>query len=461
MRRRRTGASCQAASVLRNFIMSSFLQAAFSSSSALTRRSLAIVAVLLALAGCLGEDGSDSPYAQIRLLNVSPDYSSLDLYVNAGSSDTDSLKFQGVAFEVLSNYSKVDSTVYNVKLKRNGVSSTLGTLSDEKQADDTHVTYVAYGATGKFGVLKINDDQTAANDKKTKVQVLNVSQAGSLDVYLTDASVSLDDGTPQFAAVANGGTSSTGYLDSGTYRLRVVGTGDTSDLRLDVPEITLGNKDVVSLILTATPGGVLVSALVLPQKGSFTAKHNTKARVRGAVGVSTGVTASIGGVTLLTGAGAGVISSRYALVDAGSAAADLRVGGVAVPVASQQLAAGGDYTMLIWSNADGVHLTAIGDNNSLPESGTAKLRVMNGLSGVDAPVTLAVDFSPVAEGIADGQASGYTEFDTSSEYQLDVSDTNTTQPLVSKTSVALAAESVYTLLVSGGATAAGTLRKDR
>jgi hypothetical protein len=455
--------------------MKVFIQTALSASSARLQKMLSflrmpalvylgpavVAAVSLSLSGCSNGDGG-SKYAEIRLLNVSPDYSSLDLYVSGSNDDTDSLKFQGVAYETLSNYSKMNSYTYDVKVKRNGVTSTLQTLSDEQEGDDTHLTYVAYGSTGSFGILKLNEDQTAANDQRTKLQVLNASEVGGLDLYLTDQSVSLDDATPVVSGMTAGGTSGTVYLDSGTYRLRVVGTGDTNDLRLDIPGISLESKQVLSLILTATPGGVLVNAAVLPQQGALETKHNTNARVRGAVGVSTGVTAEIGGVSLLTGAAVGVIGSHYEQVDASSAAVNLNVGGVAVPIATQALTAGGDYTMLIWSNVDGVQMSLISDDNRLATGGKAKIRVLNGLSGLGVPVTLAVDYSPVAEGIALGQASGYTAFDNGSEYQLDLSDADTGTNVLSRSEVSLVTDGVYTMFLSGsGTTVTGTLRKDR
>ncbi|MET0498720.1 MAG: DUF4397 domain-containing protein [Steroidobacteraceae bacterium] len=417
--------------------------------------------VLICLGGCSDDDDDRDRYAEIRLLNVSPDYRSLDLYVTAEGGNNDVMKVQDVAFETVSPYRKADSYVYDVKLKRNGVNGTLRTLGGEKQADGAHLTYIAFGSTGNLGIMKLNDDQTAANDNRAKLQVFNAADAGPLDIYLTDESVSLDDGEPLFGALASGASTGIAFLDSRTYRLRVVGTNDTSDLRLDLSGVTLASRQVMSLVLTATPGGVLVGAVFIPQRGELAIKHNTKARVRGAVGVDSGVNASIGGVTLLTGAGAGVISSRYSQIEAGSVAVDLKVGGVAVPVANQQLAAGGDYTLLVWSNAQGQQLAVIGDDNRLPSAGKAKLRVMNGRSGDARSVTMAVDFSPVAEGIAAGQISGYTEFGSTAEYQLDLSDTETATTLVTKTSVALANGGVYTLLASGSGTVSGTLRKDR
>jgi hypothetical protein len=423
---------------------------------------LALLALALLLNGCTNENNSK---ARIRLLNVSPGYSSLDLYVNDGDSDTDSQKFTGVNYEIASEYTALDSDTYTVKFKRSGVTGTLRTLSAEKLADDTHATYVAFGSNGHFGTMKIAEDQSDADSGQTKLAVLNTAEAGTLDVYLTDASVALEDATPTFSSVAAATASSAVSIDSGTYRLRVTGAGDTDDLRLDVADVTLVSKQIVSLILTATQGGVLVNALLLPQQGSPTINHNTKALVRGAVGIANGavVSASIGGVKLLTNSAVGVIGSRYSQVTAGSAAVSLGVDGVAVVVANQTLTAGGDYTLLVWSNGNGTQTTLISDDNRLPSaSGKAKIRVMNGISALDTPITLAVDFSPVSEDVALGQAADFAEIDSGADYQLDISNSTNGVNLLSKTSISLQDAGVYTMFMfSNGTTVGGTLRKDR
>ena len=421
---------------------------------------------MLALSAC-SDSGSKSKYADIRLLNLSPDYPSLDLYVNAADGKGDSLKLEGVGFETISEYKKSDASTYSVVMKRNGVTAgTLGTLPEQKQADGTHATYVAYGATGKFGLLRVNDDVSAANENKTKVTILNTAQAGTVDVYLTDPTVALTDGAATVAALPPGSSTGTLFLDSGNYRLRVVGTGDTEDLRLDLSDVTLGSKGVVTIILTGTTGGATVGAVVLPQQGAPSIRHNVNARVRGAIGTTAGVNLGIGGVTLLTGAAAGVVSSHYSFVPAGAAAVSLQVGGAAVSVPTQQLVAGGDYTVLVWSNGSGPQFSLLADNNETPSASTkTKLRVLNGISGPGTPITLAVDFLPVAEAVAVGTSSAYSEFDGTVDaavgYQLDVSDANTTTNLVSKSVVVLTAGNVYTLLVSGDTTINATVRKDR
>lgn len=423
-----------------------------------------IFAVLaaLSLSGC--DSGGGSKHAQLRMLNVSPGYTSLDLYANGGDDDTDQQRIAAVAYDTVSSYTELESGSYTVKFKRAGVTSTLQTIGSQQLADDTHTTFIAFGSTGHFSALGVNDDVTAPDSGLVRVQLFNAAEAGTVDVYLTESSVSLDDATPVFSSVTAGGTGALTTIDSGDYRLRVTGASDSDDIRLDVPSITLDSRQVVTLILTATQGGVLVDVVLLPQQGSMTKFANTKARVRGAVGIANGtqVTLRVGNASLLSNNAVGVVGA-YTQVDAGSAAVALGVNGVGVTVPNQTLTAGGEYTLLVWSNADGTQTTLISDDNRLPSStAKAKVRIINGLSALNVPVTLFVNFFPELETIPLGQASAFAEVDDGTDYQLDVSNADTADPLLTKTEVTLQASGVYTLFMSSsGGTVSGTLRKDR
>jgi hypothetical protein len=235
---------------------------------------------------------------------------------------------------------------------------------------------------------------------------------------------------------------------------------------MDLASVTLESKKVTTLILTATQGGVLVNAVLLPQQGSLAVNRNTKARVRGANGVASGtaVTAKVGSATVLNAVGVGVIGSKYGQIDAGSAAITLSVDGTPVAVENQTLAPGGDYTLLVWNNANGTQASLITDDNRLPSTaGKAKMRLLNGMSAFGGAITLSVDFAPIAEGILLGEVSDYTEVDGGTDSALDVTNSATTANLLTRSSVSLVDGAVYTLFMSGGGTATvgGTLRKDR
>jgi len=427
-----------------------------------------LLTFLITLAACDFGGGEEGDQAQIRLLNVSSGYDSVDLYTNNNDEDDDddAKLLSAVSYKTVSAYSSVDSDTYTLKFKKAGASSTLLTLGTENLTDESHATYVGYGPNGHFATIKISEDVTDPDSGNSKVNLLNTAEAGSLDVYLTDDDISLDDATPTFSSIDAGAAGNTTTIDSGTYRLRVTGAGDTGDLRLDVPSITFSSKQIASIILTATPGGVLVNALVLPQEGSVTAYDNTKARVRGAAGVANGslVSLNIGGANVLSNVGAGVIGAKYAQIESGAAAITLTVGGSPVSVSTPTLTAGADYTMLVYTDSGATQTNLIADDNRLPSSSSlTKIRLLNGMSARGTAITMYVDYSPVIEGTQLGQASAYTEVDSGTDVQIDVTETNTAATLLTKTGLTLQSAAVYTMFVSGGDTlpAPGFLRKDR
>jgi len=420
-------------------------------------------AAVLALSGCGGGEEDKGADPKIRLLNLSAGYTSLDMMTNLDSDedDEDETQVTGVQLETVSEYTTLDPDDYTVKVRRTGSGSVLRSFAGEELTEDVINTYVAYGEVGNFGALRVDDTLDDADAGENKLSVANVSSAGLLDIYLTDANTDLDDTTPVLSSI--GGTLTMVVADSGTYRLRVTASGDTSDVRLDVPSFALSDKGVEAMILTSTKGGMLANAIVLPQGGQPTKYTNTKARLRGAVGLANGANASIqvNGQSVLTAATAGVIGSRYVLLDAGSVPVTLTVNGMAVPVANVNLTAGADYTLLVWSSANGTQTSLINDDNRLPSSGT-KLRLLNGMSSLASPITLSVDFSPVIEGTLTGQVSDEIEITSGTDRQFDVSNTSTAQSVLTRSAITLQGASVYTFFMTdNGATPIGVLRRDR
>jgi hypothetical protein len=234
-----------------------------------------------------------------------------------------------------------------------------------------------------------------------------------------------------------------------------------------VAQVTFDSTTVNSLLLTSTTGGMLVNVSLLPQQGSLTTYNNTQARVRGAVGIANGTTvnATVSGANILTNATVGVIGGIYTVVNSGSLPVTLNVDGAAVTVPNQTLAAGADYTFLVWSNASGTQTSLIADVNTLPASLAAKSRVrlLNGMSGLGDPLTLLVNFQTGATGVTLGTASAQAQFASGTNNEVDVIDTNTSATLLTKTTLTLDAGGVYTMFMAGGGNSPvnGTLRKDR
>ncbi|MEJ0039172.1 MAG: DUF4397 domain-containing protein [Gammaproteobacteria bacterium] len=420
--------------------------------------------LLLSLCACSSDDSGD---AQVRVLNVSTGYQSLDLYSNNDSSETDDdqMRLSSVGINTVSEYAELTAATYTLKFRRAGAASNLLSLAGQAFAEDTHGTLVAMGSAGHFQTYRIDDDQAAAASGKAKLTVVNAADAGSLDVYLTEESIPLEDTSPLVGALIAGSGSAAAIIDSSTYRLRITGAGDPTDLRLDVPSVAFTSTQVVSLVLTPTAGGVLVNVLQLPQQGAITAYANTKARIRAAAGMANGsaATVSVGGTALLNGATVGIIGSGYAQVTAGTLPVSLSIDGASASAIARTLVPGTDYTLLIWSDANGTQTTLVTDDNHLAAViGNVKIRVLNGMSALGGPITFAVDYAQIADNIAVGQSSAYGDVLSGSDFQFDVTNSLTAAVLLTRSGVSLQSGGIYTMfLTGGGVSVGGTLRRDR
>ncbi len=434
----------------------------------------AVLAVLLslALAGC-----GTSEDASIRLLNASAGYPALDMYFELGGT-FGKPQISDVTSGTVSSYAHIAPKSYTVYFTSHGVAPA-NALSSTSQAFSTNqtTTYVAYGDSGEFADLAIREDQPAPSGGYTNVEVLNADpDAGSLDVYLTSPGLSLNDASPNFSAVKGGDSTGFTEIKSGTYELRITGAGEKSDLRFELPSITLGNLKTLSLIITETPGGYLVNVMALPQKGSLTTYPNPDARVRAVIGLNGSVSVSVGSTPLVSTAPQGVIGP-YELVPAGSDPVTLTVNGASVSVPSQTLSPGQDYTFLVYGTPGAVQESLLADSNVPPLSGYSSVRLVNAMSGSTDPISLSIDFLPIATDIPlgsdlpSGSASGTSPYDTqvtaTSTGTVIVTDDITGQTLYSEPTAAdtnyatLASGDVYTMFMFGSTSApSGELFQD-
>ena len=295
--------------------------------------------------------------------------------------------------------------------------------------------------------------------------VLNTApDAGTLDVYLTGSDESLDNASPVAASVAGGGTVGYTSITAGTYRLRVTAAGDKTDLRLDVGGVTLASTQVATMIITPGPSGVLVHALLELQQGAVSQFNNNLARARVVASVAGNgkVTASIGGITLLSN-GTSPTIGNYGSFIASNSALQVVVNGTPVLVSSPTVAAGTDLTLMVWGDASAPQLTVITDDNRLPTVSTnTKLRLVHGVSGLTDPLTLTADFSVIAPSVALGSASAYGNVTGGTTLRLDVTSPLSTTALYSLSDATLTARSLYTLYMLGDAAhPSAALRKER
>jgi hypothetical protein len=417
---------------------------------------IVLLAPLALLSACGGSNN-----AAIRVLNVSEDYTGVNIYI--GSTSTVAT-VADVPTGNLSSYSGVASgsqTLYFTE----GSNLQTSSLTSETESFTTgeHRTYVTYGNTGEFAEFEI-DENEAASGGGASIEVLDTANdAGTLDLYFT-SSATLSGATPNFTGLTVGKATSFTSVASGTYELSVTGTGNSSDVRLQVPSITLKSGEVATIVITESAGGYLVNGYILPQQGALTTELNPDARVRVVNGLASGSTASasIGSTVLATNAAADSIGT-YQMVPVGTDGVSVSVNGAAVSSPDQALAAGQDYTLLIYQGASSVQENWLVDINRLPASGDASLRLVHAMSGLTDPISLAVDSVPTLTDVSAGEASSYdTSITATTTAALSVTDATTSQQLFSQSPVTLSSQGVYTLFMFGSASSAsGVLNEDR
>jgi hypothetical protein len=370
------------------------------------------MAALLALGALLGAcgGGADRTKAQVRLVNASAGYSQLDLQVDG------QLRQGQVPYGGSDGYVEIDPGKASSSITSAGSATTLlsftPALSEKK-----YYSVLAFGAAGALRQMLLDENIGAPDTNKALLRVVNVSpDAGALDVYLTAPTDLLPNVVAVQTAVAYGVQGNYTLVNSGTWRLRITAAGSKTDVRLDVPVVVLASKQISTLVLTASKGGLMVNSLMLAQQGGIQQQDTQQARVRlvAAVTDSAVVKASLGSTSLIsTAANAGEITSPsldgYVLVPVGAWAATVTVNGQAVVVPSKTLTSGQDYSFMVHGQSAAPTSSWLVDDNRLPSDATqVKLRLINGLADSTAALAMKLDGSSVAGAVLVGAASDYT-----------------------------------------------------
>lgn len=418
-------------------------------------RQLALTLAAALLVACGG--GADRTKAQVRLVNASSGYSGLDLRVD------NELRQGAVGYGNSAAYVEADPgkafTLHNA-----GSSTSLLNFTPNVSAR-RYYTVLAYGPLGALKQLVLDDNAGAPDTNRASLRVVNAApDAGALDVYLTGTDDTLAASVPQQAGAAVDAVGAWLTVNSGSYRLRVTAAGSKTDLRLDVPVLALASRQVATLVISPTSGGVLVQSLLLSQQEGITAQAPTRARVRVASGLSDA------GIASLRVAGSAVFANvtapavtNYTLVAAGEQAVVVGINGAALPSETRTLAVGADYTVLVYGSPAAPAVAWVRDDNTLPSDRTrAKIRLVNGIVGLAGNISMSADFAPVADNVAPGAASAYDLVDATTTGRLSVTAAGVALPLFDITEQTFTAAANYTVfLVGSPAVPVGIVRKDR
>lgn len=412
-----------------------------------------------ALLGACGGNSNSNSSASIRVVNATLTHPTLTLLANSNAL------VPATASDTASPYSSVDSGGPTLQLNDGATGTALSTLSPTL-GGGSHYTLLAYENGGAVRTALISEDTAAPSSSTAGLRVFNAAtDAGALDVYVTDPAVDLATlSSPTFIFSSSNATVGSSFLSfaPGTYRIRVTGSGNTSDVRLDIPSITLAGQQVATAILTPTTGGILANGSFLIQQGAYTAVRNTSARVRlvAAVGGGPVVSATSGTTSIATNVIAPTITA-YKLVTAATPLG-VTVNGSPIAAPTGTLAAGSDNTLVVYGSGAGTATASlIADDNHLPTSASnVRMRLFNGLTGTAPALTLSADFAVVASNAVPGTASAYAIIPSNTSMRLDV--TSATQSIYSESGLPVRGNAVYTLFMLGDASApAHLLRSDR
>lgn len=428
--------------------------------SPIARRGLALLfaASALLLSACGGGSSSGGP-SQLRVFNASTDVDSIDVDLDGTT------EFSAVAADTITDYGSFDADSYTIKVRATGSSAALVTGS-YTLAKKKHYTGIVWGRSGalKFITLPEDEDSDDIDDGYGQLRVYNATtDAGSLDVYLTQQDADLADASALASSVSAATLGSYKDVGAGTYRLRVTTAGDPDDVRLDVSGITINEAEYATLVITAGSGGVLVNGAVLVQQGGLAQARNTQARIRVIAGAEARgtVSASLDGGTLATLVSPSVGS--YQRIAAGSAELTVRMAGSVVGTTTQTFKPGADYTLLAYGSAGSdAAYRLVSDDNRLPTAASRyRIRLVNAASTSGA-TTLSVDYAALVSDVSPGQASSFVTATTNSDARVDVTSSTGGEYLYTLTEASLQSYGVYTVFLLGGnAAPTGVLRKDR
>lgn len=411
----------------------------------------AVAGLLVAACGAPFDGG------HVRVINASSSGDAVSVLID------DELRYDTIAGLGSSDYQDIDSGTRTVTLTRPSDSQTLATAS-MAVATDTNATIIAWSNASGSKLSVLSDDNASASSGHALVRVFNASaDAGTIDVYVTAADADISGVPATVSATSAGSASGFATTSSGALRLRVTGSGQFDDIRLDTSSLVLADRAAVTLVVASGSGGYLVHALSAPDRSAITELRNTAARVRAVAAVSDNavVAATVGDHSLLAAARSPGIGN-YALIETGSAALTATINGATIASEPLTLVGGADYSVIVRGTPDAGAATLFGDDNRLPSTGRTKFRLLNALAGEAGTVSAVLDYTVVAGNVAYPGASSYALISPTGGSRLEVTSTTLPGSLYLNTDTTLSADAVYTLYLVGGAAApTGVLRKDR
>lgn len=410
----------------------------------------ALLAAPLALASCKIDTINSFPttYAKIRFLNVLAGATALDV------SESGTTIWPGVAYEAgaASHDFAPSDTKFSVSVT--GTTTPLATAGYALFGDQPY-TLVAYGLVSAPSLLMIPDDTVEPSPGNFSMRIVNTAAgAGFIDAYLTKADESIDNLTPNFAAVGYGTATIAYRFGTGQWRLRVTPYASKTVI-YDSGARSYADQRMIDAIVYNRGSGTLVNVLTsdVNGAGAVATADSTLARVKaihaapqtGAVNVLVDATTLVSGEVYPS-------ASAYVAVAAGArtiAFEDALAPGTALASIAPTLGAATDTTVVLTGFPASLQAIPLTDNNSPSSTGKPRVRFAN-MSPDAAPLDVVVGTTTQAHALASGTTSGYVEIDAGT-YTLTFKDAATGSPMLTVPNVLLTASQTSTIYAIGPA----------
>lgn len=406
---------------------------------------LAIVAVLV-LASC--NSGSVSlPDAYVRFVHVSP---FTDAVVITADDNTlvPSLTYRGAT-----PYLAVSSGTHTIGV----ASASAGTayLSTSIQVFGTgYYTYYIFGGGASLNLATAIDGVGDAWSNYFNLRTINLATGFPLvDVYLLAPGTTVDTATPMVGGLTYGGKNSFTQFASGSYTLAVTPAGSKQVLYTS-GALSFANNAKLTFVIYSAGSGQLANGALLQSYGAGTATlvDNPIGRFK-----FVAATTDVPVIDLLVdnnvvlGSMPNGYVSAYGPVTAGSR--NFKIEASATPGAyiydqNQVLPSAADRSLVAYSvqGTGSAGLLVLADNNLPPNTGFAKLRLVNASSDSTA-YDVSLGTTPLVSGLAQGVASAYQQLAPGTAV-IAVAPAGTTTQAASL-SMSLQAGNIYTLYVFG------------
>lgn len=211
--------------------------------------------VLIGLAsltiGCSGSSGG----GKLRLVNATPDESSLDLLV-----DTKSVA-SGVGYGAASSYVSVGSGSRQLQIEPSGTTTVLIATTASVNSGET-LTLISLNYSFNISTVLLTDDNSAPLSGDFKLRIVNASPGlGAQDVYVVPAGTDISSVAPTFSSLSFGTATTYNMQAAGDYEVFFT-PPNSKFANLDSGSITLAAGQVRTLLALNNPQGSFMSTLL-------------------------------------------------------------------------------------------------------------------------------------------------------------------------------------------------------